>query len=309
MALSLKWQKKGLIYNEAMPGFTFASHPCVLQSQGDEFLLAFTRRDSNQYSNIFLTTAQIGDGSVSILEKPHLALTPGPIGSFDCNGAASMNLMRLNDEVYVYYGSWQNLPGKGMWIAESGRARLDRASMKFEREFSGPIFGRCIDEPYWGTGPCLMREGSRWHVWYVSLDRWEEQPDGSFKHYYNIKHRYSADAIQWELGRTTSIPFRSDLENAIACPTVLRENGEYHMWYSFRQQPGISTYRIGYATSPDGVIWTRRDELAGIDVSPEGWDSQMICYAHVFRHKDMYYMLYNGNEYGKTGFGLAVCPA
>ena len=78
------------------------------------------------------------------------------------------------------------------------------------------------------------------------------------------------------------------------------------MWYSFRAQPGIPTYRIGYAESLDGIKWTRLDHLAGIDVSKEGWDSEMICYPRVFNHQDTLYMLYNGNGYGESGFGLAV---
>ena len=44
----------------------------------------------------------------------------------------------------------------------------------------------------------------------------------------------------------------------------------------------------------------------GIDVSEEGWDSQMICYSFVFSHKENYYMLYNGNQNGKEGFGLTI---
>ena len=43
-----------------------------------------------------------------------------------------------------------------------------------------------------------------------------------------------------------------------------------------------------------------------IDVSDDGWDSEMICYPFVFDHKGKRYMLYNGNDYGKKGFGLAI---
>ena len=43
-----------------------------------------------------------------------------------------------------------------------------------------------------------------------------------------------------------------------------------------------------------------------IDVSLVGWDSEMIEYPFVFEHKNKRYMLYNGNHYGKTGFGIAV---
>jgi hypothetical protein len=41
------------------------------------------------------------------------------------------------------------------------------------------------------------------------------------------------------------------------------------------------------------------------DVSEEGWDSEMMCYPYVFDHKGERYMLYNGNGYGKSGFGIA----
>ena len=77
------------------------------------------------------------------------------------------------------------------------------------------------------------------------------------------------------------------------------------MWFSCRSGKG-ETYRIGYADSPDGIAWTRRDGAAGIDISASGWDSEMIEYPFVFDHKGERYMLYNGNGYGKTGFGLAV---
>jgi hypothetical protein len=50
----------------------------------------------------------------------------------------------------------------------------------------------------------------------------------------------------------------------------------------------------------------RQDEASGIDVSQSGWDANMIEYPFVFDHAGRRYMLYNGNGYGATGFGLAV---
>jgi len=31
-----------------------------------------------------------------------------------------------------------------------------------------------------------------------------------------------------------------------------------------------------------------------------------ICYPYVFDHAGSRYMLYNGNGYGRTGFGIAI---
>ena len=73
------------------------------------------------------------------------------------------------------------------------------------------------------------------------------------------------------------------------------------MWYSYRGD----AYRMGYAESEDGLEWERKDAEAGIDVSEEGWDSEMIEYPCVFEHRGSWYMLYNGNGYGSSGIGLA----
>jgi hypothetical protein len=50
----------------------------------------------------------------------------------------------------------------------------------------------------------------------------------------------------------------------------------------------------------------RDDRKAGIDVSAEGWDSEMISYPHVFETDGHTYMAYLGNQVGRHGFGLAI---
>ena len=77
------------------------------------------------------------------------------------------------------------------------------------------------------------------------------------------------------------------------------------MWYSYRGQPGIPTYRIGYAESDDGINWTRNDDQVGIDVSNTGWDSEMIEYPHIAKINGKQIMFYCGNHFGKGGFGYA----
>ena len=64
-------------------------------------------------------------------------------------------------------------------------------------------------------------------------------------------------------------------------------------------------YRIGYASSVDMINWNRRDEMAGMSVSESGWDSEMVNYPHVFMLDGETYMLYQGNEMGRSGIGLA----
>jgi len=124
------------------------------------------------------------------------------------------------------------------------------------------------------------------------------------KPYYHLKYAESEDGIHWERKGIVCIDFKYEGETRIARPCVIKEDGIYKMWYCYAI--GSGGYRIGYAESEDGIRWERKDEEAGIDVSESGWDSEMICYPFVFEHKGRKYMLYNGNEYGKTGFGYAI---
>ena len=82
------------------------------------------------------------------------------------------------------------------------------------------------------------------------------------------------------------------------------------MYFCFRQATDFlgnakRGYRLAYAWSDDLINWTRDDENAGISFSDNGWDSEMMCYPHIFQCDGKVYLLYNGNEFGKHGFGIA----
>ena len=117
-----------------------------------------------------------------------------------------------------------------------------------------------------------------------------------------IKYAESMDGLNWRRDGRVVIPPKSPEEYAISKPCVLSDPGTYRMWYSYRG----SHYQIGYAESKDALSWTRLDDAAGIDRSAEGWDSEAICYACVFDQAGSRFMLFNGNGYGRTGFGIAV---
>ena len=76
------------------------------------------------------------------------------------------------------------------------------------------------------------------------------------------------------------------------------------MFYCFRSHVDPVTYRIGWAFSADGLQW-QRDDGIGIEPTPGEWDGEMTCYPCVFEWDGEIWMLYNGNGYGRTGFGLA----
>lgn len=301
---SFPWKKKGRIYEPSGTEFSHGSHPCAIHYKDDVFVLAFTRRDFNKRSQIFLCYARVADGQMTLVSEPKLALRHGDPGCFDCDGAISVCLVENRGRIYLYYVGWQNLPDS-LWICDTGRAILNPEEMTLTREFKGPVLGRDKENPLFAAATAFHVSNDHWETWYNSGIRWEKTVDG-WRHYYGIHYAESADGVQWMCHPGLCIPFADEYEYAFGRPSVFCQDGTYYMWFAHRATRDIATYRIGFASSKDGRHWLRQDELAGIDVSPEGWDSQMICYPCVFEHQGLMYMLYNGNNYGESGFGLAV---
>jgi hypothetical protein len=180
-----------------------------------------------------------------------------------------------------------------------GLALSHDGGLTFERYSRAPLLERTDREPFSVlTAPCVLLDNGVWRMWYVSADVWQSPDEPR----YNIKYAESDDGIHWRREGRVCIDYATPDETALARPCVLKENGKYRMWYSYKR----GYYRIGYAESDDGLTWRRRDADAGIDVSESGWDSEMIEYGYVFDHRETQYTVYQRNDYGRGGFGLAV---
>ena len=299
------WRKMGRVFEPATTGFSHGSHPCAVHYEGDTFVVAFTRRDPKQRSHIFLSYARVADGRFELIGQPKVALAYGEPGHFDCDGVISVCFVRHRERIYLYYVGWQNLP-ESLWICDTGRTVLDPERLELMREFQGPVLGRDKSNPFFAAATAFDVSGDKWRTWYNSGIKWERTAQGSWKHHYGIHYAESDNGLDWRCYPGMVLPFADEYEYAFGRPSVIREGGTYFMWFAHRATRDIATYRIGFASSTDGRTWHRNDALSGIDVSPAGWDSEMICYPYVFEHKGAMYMLYNGNGYGKTGFGIAV---
>jgi len=145
------------------------------------------------------------------------------------------------------------------------------------------------------------RQSVGYDMWYGSTLSWDA---GNGEMLHVIHHASSNDGHIWDRSGL-SVPYEIGVAQAFSRPTLIQNsrNG-YEMWFSYRSGAG-EKYRIGYAESEDGVHWRLANDNAGIALSDSGWDSDMMAYPFVFDHLDTRYMLYNGNGYGETGFGLA----
>jgi len=274
-----------------------AANP-VAESLGESLCrIYFSTRDGRNRSSIAWLEVDLRAPTkvLRIAEQP--VLSPGRVGAFDDSGVSMGSLARAGADRYLYYLGW-NLGVTVPWRNSVGLA-ISRNEDGFERVSEAPVLDRDQHDPFSVSYPWVLPEEGLWRMWYGSNTSWgQEQRDMA----HLIKYAESADGAVWRRDGRVAIPFKSPEEYAISKPCVVRDAGIYRMWYSYRG----SHYRIGYAESRDAHSWTRLDEDVGIDRSAEGWDSEAICYSCVFDQAGKRYMLFNGNGYGRTGFGIAV---
>jgi hypothetical protein len=300
--MDMKWRKIGLVFCPLGELEWMQSHAAVpiAENIGDDyFKIYFSTRDKSNRSFTGYAVIDINCPSQLVDLSTDPVLPPGELGEFDDSGAMATWLAKYEGKKYLYYIGW-NL---GVTVPFRNSIGLAVSSNKqaFARYSSGPIVDRSMSEPHFCATCCVMPGEDVWRMWYQSCTGWRIR-NGKPEHRYHIKYAESKDGINWQRNGLVAIDYLNDKEYAIARPSVMHENDCWKMWYSFRGQ----SYRIGYAESEDGRQWRRLDTLSGIDVSATGWDSEMIEYPFVFDHAGQRYMLYNGNGYGKTGFGLAI---
>lgn len=299
------WVKHGLIFAPPTALSWMSGHasvPCIKALDGDLVRVFFSGRDAEERSRVgSFDFDPRNPGEVTLNEAP--ALEPGGLGAFDESGAMGSWVLDAGGATWMYYVGWT----RGVTVPfynSIGLARSDDDGLSFQKVTEGPLISRDQIDPYFTASACVMIDEGIWKMWYLSCTGWD-MVDGKPRHSYHIRYAESDDGLSWRRSGRVCIDYQSEEEYAISRPSVLRDGGLYRMWYSYRASSRGSNYRIGYAESDDGMAWERKDEEAGIDVSSEGWDSEMIEYPCVFDHSGSRYMLYNGNGYGATGIGLA----
>jgi predicted GH43/DUF377 family glycosyl hydrolase len=299
------WEKKGLIYAPSSDRWWAQSHahlPTVDPETTDTLRVYFAGLDQHKYGRIGYVDLDRDrpDRIVHIADQPVLDL--GDLGSFDDCGVVPSCAVTVGSQKYLYYVGFQRAERvpymlfTGLAIGESGASR-------FEKYARTPILDRTADEPYSRSAPYVLYDQGLFKMWYWSCIRWTKK--GELIHYNNvIRYATSEDGIHWAAHPHVCVEPDFEDEFSIGRPCVLKDGQVYKMWYSIRSFQKL--YAIGYAESPDGVHWVRKDEEFTLSTSDSGWDAEMICYPVVVNIKGQLHMFYNGNRHGASGFGYAV---
>ena len=298
------WKKLGLIFspcgkNRHPKLLTHAANPLPILIDGDLYRVFYSGRDANNRSSVGAVDIDIVKRKV-IKEHYEPFFEYGPEGSFYADGVSIGNCYEAGGVQYMLFMGWQT-PKDKHWRGDIGRLIVN-PDLTLELDSKTAFMGSDNVDLTSLSYPWVLKNEEGYSMWYGSTLAWDA---GNGEMLHVINRAQSQDGHNWNR-EGLSIPYQLGKAQAFSKPTVVGNiDSGFEMWFSYRSGSG-EKYRIGYAHSIDGKKWELALEDAGIDVSLNGWDSEMIEYPFIFDHKSQRYMLYNGNGYGKTGFGLAI---
>lgn len=316
----MRWKKLGKIFDPTqfkLPNdcMQFAQSPQTLVF--DDFVrIYFSTRAVDKSNGKYLSHIAFVDMQKNLRDvirvSDKMVIRLGELGCFDEHGIFPMNVMRHGNAIYGYTCGWNRRVSVSVDTA-IGLAISHDDGLTFQRIGGGPVLAASLHEP------CLVGDGfvkvigDTFHMWYIFGTGWKKYaPDAAPDRTYKIGHAVSHDGINWvkeEARQIISDRLGSDESQAL--PTVIQIGKRYHMFFCYRESFDFRKgkgrgYHIGHAWSDDLSNWARDDEHPLLEGTPHDWDSDMQCYPHVFECDGSVYLLYNGNEFGRYGFGLAV---
>ena len=136
--------------------------------------------------------------------------------------------------------------------------------------------------------PCVVRVAeNRFHLYYCGGGR--KQKNGKQVWEFKAHMATSTDGIRWKKEPQPALPLGpkgSWDSQSHAGPCVLKLGDEFHMWYlGSGEYKGKTAWRIGHATSRDGLNWVKSGTDPVLDTGKEGdWDGgTFMSFDIVFR--------------------------
>jgi predicted GH43/DUF377 family glycosyl hydrolase len=237
------------------------------------------------------------DGITWTKDANNPVLDVGSADSWDDSRAAAWTVLLINTTYHMWYGGYDGSTHRiGYATSDDGTTWTKYAN--------NPVLdvgpAGSWDDTHIQT-PTVYFDGSTYRMWYMGADQ-----DSAW-----IGHATSDDGVTWTKYDQNPVlvmgPPDSWDDRWLETTSIVYHNTTYHMWYTGYDG---STRRIGYATSDDGVIWTKYANNPVLDVGTGGsWDDIHIVGSNAFIFNGtiyhMWYSGYNGSNY-RMGYATST---
>ena len=299
----MAWEKFGLVYRPPRVGWqhshAYIPTPFLITDEIIRVYVAFL--DDKKIGRIGYVDVKASDPRqiISVSKSPVLDI--GEAGCFDDNGVTPMTVLQDGDRLLMYYTGWQ-LSSTVRYYLLTGIAESLDGGKTYRRISNVPILERSNEELIVRSAAHVHHDNLRWQMWYIGGSN-TIIVNGKQVPTYRLCYGESLDGIEWPRAGKILMEPRAPEEYGFGRPWIIKKDGLYDMWYSIRT---ISKgYHLGYATSTDGLDWNRKDDEVNLSAQPGDWDSEMTAFSAVIDTSYGRYLFYNGNEYGREGFGIA----
>jgi hypothetical protein len=240
---------------------------------------------------------------------PYPLMNLGELGSFDEHGIFPIQPFRdKNGNLLASTTGWSRRVSTPT-DSSIGLVKSENEGQSFTRVGIGPILAPLHNDPFLIADGIIFYDSDEYHMFYISGERWIDGPENK-ERVYKIRHATSKDLQNWNRDYKNVIADSLGLDECQALPSVIRTEDGWLMAFCFREAIGFRTdssrgYRIGWAKSQDLHEWERIDDTHSISSHQSNWDSDMQAYPNLFRNQNGTFLLYNGNYFGRDGFGVA----
>lgn len=298
----MEWKKHGIIFgadNNAdwMNNSALQPTPIVI---GDVIRIFVGFRDHQGVGRIGYVDVDGNCPSKILKVKDTPCLDVGEPGCFDDNGVVPCAVTKVGEKLYLFYAGY-NIGYHVRMTIFSGLAISEDNGETFYRYSKVPVMERTENETLFRVIHTAIKEESGWKMYYGAGNKFIQGKNKTLP-VYEIE-MLEAEGIDKLRNEGEIILHNQGEEYRIGRPYVVKDNGIYKMFFCKGTEK--ITYRMAYAESLDGVNWERKDEKLNLDLSEQGWDSEMMAYPAFIRFADKAYLFYNGNNYGYEGFGYA----
>ena len=261
-------------------------------------------RDSKGVSRIHYVECDPKDPSKILNFSKDCVLDIGLPGNFDDNGVVpTIVRMVSKNEIWMYFAGYQ-IPKNVKFLAFGGLAISKDGGETFTRFQSNPVMDRENGEEFFRVPHSMMFSSDRniWQVWYGGGNSFIQQ-EGKSSPSYDIRYCESLDGVVFPPGKIV-LTFVDVDETRIGRPFVIKSDNQFEMY--FARYTAKETFRLTRAFSTDGIKWERDDSNIFLGEVDSQYDSKMASYPSIYQHENTEYLIYNGNDYGQTGYCWAI---
>lgn len=241
-----------------------------------------------------------------------LVVPPGPPGSWDSSRHHASEVVFDGTTYHMYMTGGQTVvPWDGPW--QVGHWTWNALTQEWDADDTNPVLR---PEPGEWDGftiySCAVYfDGVMFHMWYGAA--------AAYPGAVSVGYATSLDGSEWTKYPGNPLPGLGPGpagawdDAGVAANTVLDDGSEYRMWFTaFQSDAGaLNTWRIGTASSPDGINWIKHPDPV-LEGTQPSWEENLIYAATVVPSGGGYAIWYSSLQTlpspDEAHIGYAVSP-